>query len=481
MLGVFPSRFTTAATHEICAISSGLIDELCRKSLVRQLGRDLYSLHPLLQQYARKKWHSIGLSEGKINKKFQAYYSNRAKLWEQGMKSEQVQQSLNNFSDDWINLITSWNMALAGLDFKTLNMYLSPFFWFFEIKGKIYEGETLFQAALAALQTRKEGRVKSEIFYYRLLTYYGWLSFRRGQTDRAGQCLGEVVEQGLVILGVEEQIFATNHLGSIYYETGQKSKAHELHEKAISLCAKSQNPWEEAITCNHYGSMLSMDGDLEQASKILKKGASISEVNQFTWINAGILSNLAVLAYFQQDYQVAIDLFLRSNDKSSQYGDLHRSPSVNHNNLAECHAMLGQLDKASEHLEAALYHFNECGNVVFLPYVYNILAAIHLQANKYPEVRRALDDGMKSAIENQMYAVLNNLLIDYAKYFLLTGKRKEASLIIQYVTYSPNTIKEGQDKASKLLEEFGGDLHKEVELLDGQTITQQEILDIIEN
>jgi DNA-binding SARP family transcriptional activator len=479
-LGIFPSRFTTAAAHEICAITSDLLDELCRKSLVRQLGRDLYSLHPLLQQYARKKWHSIGLSEGKIKKKFQAYYSNRAKLWEQGMKSEQVLQALNDFSDDWINLTTSWNMALATLDFNTLNMYLSPFFWFFEIKGKIYEGEALFQAALVALQTRKEGKAKSEVFYYHLLAYYGWLSFRRGQTERAGQCLGEAVEHGLNTLGIEEQIFATNHLGSIYYETGQKSKAHELHEKAISLCAKNQNPWEEAITCNHYGSMLSMDGDLEQASKILKKGASISEVNMFTWINASILSNLAVLAYFQQDYQAAIDLFLQSNDKSSQYGDLHRSPSVNHNNLAECYTMLGQLGKASEHLEAALYHFNECGNVVFLPYVYNTLAAFHLQADKYPEARRALDDGMKSAIENQMHAVLNNLLIDYAKYFLLTGKGKEAALIIHYVTYSPNTIKEGQDKANKLLEEFGGGLHKEVELLAGQSFTQQEILDITE-
>lgn len=318
--------------------------------------------------------------------------------------------------------------------------------------------------------------MKSRNFYYRLLVYYGWLSFRRGQTDRAAQYLGQAVEQGFDTLIVSEQIFSITHLGSIYYEMGQKTKAHELHEKAMRLCVENQAFWEEALTCNHYGSMLSMDGNLDQAEKILKQGAGIAEVNQFTWIIASILSNLAVLVYFRQDYQTAIDLFLRSNEKSSQYGDLHRSPSVNHNNLAECYALMGQLDKASEHLETALYHFKECGNVVFLPYVYNTLATIHLQANKYNEARQALDDGIKSAVENQMQAVLNNLLVDYARFFLLTGRSQDAARIVHYVTTSASTIKEGQDKSSQLFEEFGDGLRREVELLAGQNFTQQEIL-----
>jgi len=477
-LGVFPSRFTAAAAYEICTTVSGLLDDLCRKSLVRQLGRDLYSLHPLLQQYARKKQGSIGISEEEINKKFQKYYGDLALKGEQGMKSERVQQALDDFSNEWVNLISSWNMALAGRDIKTLDMLLSPFFWFFEIKGKIYEGETLFQVALSAMETLKEDQVKSRNFYYRLLVYYGWLSFRRGRTDQAAQYLAQAVEQGFDTLIVSEQIFSITHLGSIYYETGQKTKAHELHESAMRLCAENQAYWEEALTCNHYGSMLSMDGDLDQAEKILKQGVGIAEVNQFTWIIASILSNLAVLVYFRQDYQAAIDLFLRSNEKSSQYGDLHRSPSVNHNNLAECYALMGQLDKASEHLEAALYHFEECGNVVFLPYVYNTLATIHLQANKYTEARQALDDGIKSAVENQMQAVLNNLLVDYAKYFLLTGKIKEAALIIHFVNDSSDTIKEGQDKVTHLLQEFGESLQKEIEILTGRSVTQQEMLDI---
>lgn len=475
-LGVFSSRFTATAAYEICTTASGLLDDLCRKSLVRQLGRDLYSLHPLLQQYARKKQGLIGISEEEINKKFQKYYGSFALKGERGMKSERVQQALDDFSNEWVNLIASWNIALAGRDIKALDMLLSPFFWFFEIRGKIYEGETLFQVALSVMETLKEDQMKSRNFYYRLLVYYGWLSFRRGQTDRAAQYLGQAVEQGFDTLTVSEQIFSITHLGSIYYEMGQKTKAHELHEKAMRLCVENQAFWEEALTCNHYGSMLSMDGNLDQAEKILKQGAGIAEVNQFTWIIASILSNLAVLVYFRQDYQTAIDLFLRSNEKSSQYGDLHRSPSVNHNNLAECYALMGQLDKASEHLETALYHFKECGNVVFLPYVYNTLATIHLQANKYNEARQALDDGIKSAVENQMQAVLNNLLVDYARFFLLTGRSQDAARIVHYVTTSASTIKEGQDKSSQLFEEFGDGLRREVELLAGQNFTQQEIL-----
>jgi len=477
-LGVFPSRFNAIAGYEICDTASGLLDDLCRKSLLRQLGRDMYGLHPLLQQYARKKQDSVGISEEELNKKFQTYYGVFAQKGEQDMKSERIQQALDIFSTEWVNLTTSWNMALAGSDIESLNTLLSPFFWFFEIKGKIYEGETLFQAALSMVETRKENDEKWRSFYYRLLIYYGWLSFRRGRTDRASQCLAQAVEQGFDTLIVSEQVFSTTHLGSIYYETGQKVKAHELHEKAMNLCAENQVLWEESLMCNHYGSMLSMDGDLDQAERILKQGAAIAESNQFTWIIASVLSNLAVLVYFQQDYQSAIELFLQSNEKSSLYGDFHRSPSVNHNNLAECYALIGQLDKASEHLKAALYHFKECGNIVFLPYVYNTLATIHLQSNKHSEARQALDDGIKSAVENQMQAVLNNLLVDYARYFLLSGQVKEAAAIIHFVNNSPHTIKEGEDKVVQLLNEYGEGLQKEVEALTDQSFTQQEVLDV---
>jgi DNA-binding SARP family transcriptional activator/predicted ATPase len=478
-LGVFHSRFTTAAAFEICAVTPVLLDELCRKSLVRQVGKDLYSLHPLLQQYARKKQAIIEISEENLSGKFKSYYGERCEQWERDMKSDRVQQALNEFSLEWVNLTAAWHMALTVLDFKTLNIFLSPFFWFFEIKGKIYEGEALFHAALATLPAQKEAEILSESFYYRLLVYYGWLSFRRGQTDRAADSLGRAVDQGLGLLNIEEQIFASNHLGSVFYETGQKTTAHELHEKAMRLCENNQSPWNEALTCNHYGSMLSMDGSLEQAMQILQRGARIAEANQFTWITSSILSNLAVLAYFQQEYQSAINLFLQSNEKSTQYGDLHRSPSVNHNNLAECYIMLGQLDKASKHLDAALHHFNECGNIVFLPYVYNTLAVIYLQSNKFTEARRALYDGIHSAVENQMQAVLNNLLIDFAKYFLMTDMRQEAAKIIHYVSHSSHTIKEGHDKASQLIEEFGEGLRNEISLLGDHTFTQQEILSVL--
>ncbi|MBN8656384.1 MAG: tetratricopeptide repeat protein [Anaerolineae bacterium] len=476
-LGTFPARFTPDAASEICAVSSSLLAELCRKSLVRQFSRGVFGLHPLLRQYARRKQNSADISEAEMNERFKLYFANHVQAWERNMKSENVQQALDGMSQDWLNLAVCWNTALDIRDFETLNTLLSPFFWFFEIKGKIYEGDILFKSGLDEIRgIHKQGK-QGRLFYYRLLAYYGWLSFRRGQTDTALKSLGEAVEHGLKDLGIAEKIFATNHLGGIYYETGNKTDAHEMHREAMRLCEKGQALWEEALTCNHYGSMLSMEGDLDGAAQILQRGSDIAETHGYTWITASILSNLAVLAYFRQDYRTAIDLFLKSNEKSAQYGDIHRSPSVNHNNLAECYAMLGQLEKASEHLNSALYHFNECGNVVFLPYVYNTLAIIHLQSNKYPEARKALDDGIRNAVEYQMHNVLNNLLIDYAKYFLLTGNLKQATRIVRYVIQSPDTIKEGRDKADSLFEEFGDDLRREAGLLAGSALTRQEILD----
>ncbi len=480
-LGIFPFRFTTTTAAEICSVSSGTLSELSRKSLVRQVGKDAYSLHPLLRQYARKKLPSTAVDEEEVNTRFKAYCVDRAQAWEQGMKSERAQQALDDFASERLNLAACWNVALAEWDFGTLNLLVSPFFWFFEIRGKIHEGETLFISALDKLGSKLGNNPHTENFYYRLLTYYGWLSFRRGQTDIGIRSLRTVVEQGLNSLNIAEQAFAINHYGNILYETGQKEKAHKLHERAMRIYNKNRLPWEEALTCSHYGSMLSMDGDLDKAAHILQRGKDIAESGRFIWITAGILSNLAVLAYFQQDYQTAIDLFLQSNETSAQYGDMHRSPSVNHNNLAECYALLGELDRASQHLEQALNHFNECGNIVFLPYVYNTLATIRFQASQYPEARQALEMGIQIALENQMQAVINNLIADYAKYFLLTKNNKAAALLIHYVAHSPHSIKEAQDKAGQLIEEYGEPLRKEIAPLAGQSFTQKEILEIIKH
>lgn len=289
----------------------------------------------------------------------------------------------------------------------------------------------------------------------------GWVP-PRGQTNIAGSSLGEVVEQGLDSLDIAEQVF--------YNKSPRKRLLWNRTKQRHTKCIKKQCAFVK--TTKFYGrrrlpiiTMVQCSasiGNLELAAQILQNGSRIAEANQFIWITASILSNLAVLAYFQQDYQPAIDLFLLSNEKSAQYGDLHRSPSVNHNNLAECYAMLGQLDKASEHLEAALHHFNECGNVVFLPYVYNTLAVIHLQAKKHPEARKALNDGIKSAVENQMYTVLNNLLIDYAKYFLLTTKsnRQPRSFITLPNLRIPS--KKDKIKLTSYLKQLGEDLHKKV-------------------
>lgn len=477
-LAVFPSRFSPQAAHEVCRIRIELLNELCQKSLVRQFGKDWYSLHPLLRQYARTKQASAEISEMDLDIRFQDYYARLAQTLGSDLKYGNIRQALVGFSDNLLNLTVCWNLALNSRRTETLNAMLTHLFWFFEIKGKIYEGETLFQGAVAELQ-KINRTVAEKAIYYQLLIYHGWLSFRRGNTDTALNNLHEAVEHGLELFSVAEQVFATNHFGSILFETGQKDQARPQHQKAMALSKNARVPWDEALTCNHYGSMLSMDGDLEQAECILQRGLEITDAENFTWVAASILSNLAVLAYFREDYQSAIELFIKSNAKSAEYGDLHRSPSVNHNNLAECYMNLGQLDKASEHLNLALHHFKECGNLVFLPYVYNTLAGINLQAGKLDDARQALDDGIQSALENQMNVVLNNLLIDYARYFIIIGEQQRCAEIVNYVVKSPDTVKEGQDKASQLLEEFACPLREAVASLAGKQIAQKDILGII--
>ena len=117
------------------------------------------------------------------------------------------------------------------------------------------------------------------------------------------------------------------------------------------------------------------------------------------WSSANALTNLAVAAYFREDYRAAIEMFTQSNEEALAYGDEHHSASINHNNLADCYLALGELHQAREHLNLALHHFNECGNTVYLPYVYDTLADIHLRGGELKQAKACLDAGIQGALE----------------------------------------------------------------------------------
>jgi predicted ATPase len=477
-LSVFPSDFDRTAAQEICGAAGAMLNQLWQRSLVRQQASERFSLHPLLKQYAGEKLNAAQARE--LGKRFQAYHASIAVKLESQLQGADLKNALAHFSGELENLVEAWRLALAEMRLESLNTLLTPLFWYFEIKGGIYEGHFLFQKTAQFLEGRKKPTRAEANFARRLDARFAWLCFRRSEMEEAVARFQNLAEEGFESLEAHEQVFAMTRLASSIFEQGRKKEALKWLEAAFNICSKINTPWEEALTYNHYGSMLNMLGDMQRAEDVLRRSLQIADEHGYLWTSASALSNMAVVAYFREDYRAAIDMFLQSNEKALSYGDVHHSPSINHNNLADCYLQIGDLEKAREHLNQALYHFNECGNTVFLPYVYSTLAGINLQEGKLDDARNCLESGIQSALEHNMFSALNNLLADTARYYFLRGDERRSAAIAKYVLQSADTIKEGQDKAAKLegelTEKFGASIWEQI---NAATVTRADILKLV--
>jgi predicted ATPase len=472
-LSIFPATFDKNAAQEICGADGRILNQLWQKSLLRQHAPERYSLHPLLKQYGREKLTADKLCT--LTHLFQDYHAALAVKLESQIQSAGLKSALERGSDELENLVEAWRLALSEARLKTLNDLLTPLFWYYEIKGRIYEGHVLFQDAAKLLHEKKRPRRAEVNFARRLSARLAWLSFRRSEMDDAIVRFQGLVDNGLESLKPNEQVFVMTRFASVTFEQGHKEEALRWFASALDLCAQVHAPWEWSLTDNHYGSAQNMLGDLERAEESLRRGLQTAEENGYLWVSASALSNLAVTAYFREDYRAAIEMFMQSNEKALAYGDEHHSASINHSNLADCYLQLGELDHARVHLDLALFHFNECGNTVFLPYVYNTLAGIQLRGDNLKEAKAFLDLGIQSALEHNMVSALNNLLADYARYYFMKDDRERSAAIVNYVLQSEDTIKEGKDKAAKLVAELGKLFHEG----DGKQYTRTSILELI--
>ncbi|MCJ7434899.1 MAG: tetratricopeptide repeat protein, partial [Anaerolineales bacterium] len=471
-LSMFVTDFDLAAANQICKADEDALRSLWLKSLIRKDTQERYSLHPLLKQYADVKLNEMEDASAQGLKQYQTFYSELSMQLENEIQSPRLKHALERFTVDLENMLKAWNLALSQNNLDVLNAMLTPLFWYYEIFGRIYEGHILFRKVSEAFTENDTLTIK---FQKRLAARYAWMMFRRGELEESARQLQDLVENDLKMLDENEQIFTLTRLGSVVLDLGQKQNARRWLEDALRLCEKSAHPWEESLFHNHYGSTLSMLDEVDKAERHLKISFEIAEKHGFIWIIASALSNLAVVAYFREDYRTAIDIFMQSDEKSKQVGDEHHGPSINHNNLADCYLQLGELEKAREHLNLALYHFKECGNTVFLPYVYNTLAGINLQDGKLNEAKQNLDFGIQSALEHNMPSVLNNLFADYARYYFLREDGVRSAALVRYVLKSTHTIKEGKDKAIKLeaeiTEKFGTHIWMQISAAVSDTYT----------
>ncbi|GAB4504989.1 MAG: hypothetical protein Fur0043_19840 [Anaerolineales bacterium] len=180
-----------------------------------------------------------------------------------------------------------------------LSALLAPLFWYYEIKGRIYEGHLLFQNAAQYLAERKTHKRAEIHFARRLNAYLAWLCFRRAEMNEAVARFQPLTEDGLDALEGNERVFVMAHFAAALFEQGRKDEALRWFESALALCAQIRAPWEQALAYNHYGAEWNSLGNLargEEAARLLTAAEAAMQTGHTSGMDAvtGLLAGLTV-------------------------------------------------------------------------------------------------------------------------------------------------------------------------------------------
>ena len=178
-LGVFEGDFSIMAAQQICMASADDLTRLLNLSLLRHDAQGRYLLHTVIRQYTREKLYELGLSSEQ-QKNFIEFYTEY--LLEKAQKIQSTIQTniLDDIQIELRNLKQAWNWALETRQFERMEVFLDPFYQFFNIRSRYQEGLEIFQPAIQSLQEiqRTDGNEKREIFLGKVLARTGSLAYR---------------------------------------------------------------------------------------------------------------------------------------------------------------------------------------------------------------------------------------------------------------------------------------------------------------
>jgi CHAT domain-containing protein/tetratricopeptide (TPR) repeat protein len=198
----------------------------------------------------------------------------------------------------------------------------------------------------------------------------GWHLSEQGTADSLAAALKKYQEAcqlfaearvGFQVLeSIRSEALAVASIAVLYDEIGEKKKALESHEQALSLRRQSNDKRGEAITLNNIGTVVSSLGEKQkaleyyfQAIAVLKQVYEPSQVNDTKIVEAATLDNIGSLYASLGENQKALEYFnqalpLRRFVRDRQGG------VATLNNIGRLHASLGENEKALDYHNQAL-------------------------------------------------------------------------------------------------------------------------------
>lgn len=361
-LAVFRDGFTREAAQVVAGADLSLLMMLANKSLLqREPDTGRYKVHELLRQYAEEQLERSGTAAATYQAHM-TYYTNLMAQTEAHIKGPRQLEAINQIELDFENVRAAWEWAIEQADLDALDRSLETLYWFCNMRGRISDGEALFQKARErlispyspgahpvqrrlllrfdasgdayrgqleqALALARKHDAQSEIAFF--LWALGVNAYVSRDFNRAGAILADGLEV-CQMLGDDFYVIELCHLmGMCSRFLGQVEDAEGFEKKTRALSRETGNKFALGRALGSQGLLASFDGKDAQAERDVQEALAVRREMSDSAGVAMCLSSLSTMAFYQGDFSKAKVLAEESLELASAISDVNsRTTALN--------------------------------------------------------------------------------------------------------------------------------------------------------
>src|SRR5512139_363316 len=240
-LSIFRGGFTREAAEQVAGATLRILSSLVDKSLIRRSEGRRYDLHELIRQYVSMHLHADAEEQRAAQIRHAEYYLQALQRYQSALQSRQQRDVLTRLSPDTDNIRLAWDNAIAYSLIDSIRQAAWSFWYIYELRTLLQEGEMLMQRAVDMLfdqlqTSTPENGNQLQAVLGALLSHQAFFCLRMGRLDEADQ----LFQASISILRRLNEAFllsyALAHYGLMLWVGGRFDEAIGPIEEALSLC-----------------------------------------------------------------------------------------------------------------------------------------------------------------------------------------------------------------------------------------------------
>jgi predicted ATPase/transcriptional regulator with XRE-family HTH domain len=275
-LSIFRGGFTREAAEQVSGASLPILSSLVDKSLIRRREGSRYDLHELIRQYVSIHLQADAPQECDAYIRHARYYLRYLQKEQSALQSHRQRDVLSRLSPDNDNIRLAWDNAVANLLINPMQEAAWSFWYVYELRTLLQEGEMLLRRAVDMLfdqlQTiAPEEKTHIQAVLGALLAHEAFFCLRLGRLDEASQLFRSSIS---ILRPLSESFllsYSLAHHGLMLWVNGKFEEALGPIEEALSLCRPLEDRWHLALYTTFLGMALFGQGDYEKTHRVLSE------------------------------------------------------------------------------------------------------------------------------------------------------------------------------------------------------------------